>query len=95
MSEAAKRKVMSLNANQYAKLVHQGRAKAIGVPWTEEEAKAIADCGNDRTKRDELITKFRAGESVENKPTDTATGEPTPPAPVEKPKRVSKPRVKK
>jgi len=38
-----KNKFMSLTADQWAKLVNQGRAKAIGVPWSDEEAQARAN----------------------------------------------------
>jgi len=57
---------MSLNPNQYAKLVGQGRAKAINVPWTEEEMAQIVACKNP-AERAALIAELRAGGTVEKK----------------------------
>lgn len=51
---------MSVN---WMKLVAQGRAKAFGVSWTEEEAVALAKC-NEAQKAD-LIEKLRSGLTLE------------------------------
>ena len=62
---------MSIN---WPKLVNQGRAKAIGVSWTEGEAVAISQCAP--AEREALIVRLRGGTTVENK-TLTGTGDTT------------------
>lgn len=46
------------------KLVGQGRAKAYGISWTEEEIKAIT--GVNPAKREFLIKELRAGKKLED-----------------------------
>ena len=48
---------MSLDANNYSKLVTRGRAKSIGVPWTEKEWADIQAVQG--AERETLIAKFR------------------------------------
>ncbi|MCX6724245.1 MAG: hypothetical protein NT155_03700 [Candidatus Staskawiczbacteria bacterium] len=78
---------MSIN---WPKLVNQGRAKAIGVSWTEEEAVAISKCAP--AEREALIAELRGQPSgkVEGQVAQP-TSVPATPAPV----KVKKPRVKK
>lgn len=64
---------MSLNPNQYSKLVAQGRAKAINVPWTEEEMAQITACVNP-VDRENLIAKLR-GQPVATTPTNVSKTE--------------------
>ena len=46
------------------KLVGQGRAKAYGISWTEEEIKAITSVSP--AKREFLIKELRAGKKLED-----------------------------
>ena len=85
---------MSNNNINWPKLVNQGRAKAIGVSWTEEEAVALSKCNP--VEREAMIAKLRGGTTETTQPeakvegTEQATA-PEAPAPV----KVKKPRVKK
>jgi len=56
---------MSLDANNYAKLVTRGRAKAINVPWTEKEWADIQAVQG--AERETLIANLRAGKVEEPK----------------------------
>lgn len=48
----------------WMKLVGQGRAKAYGISWTEEEIKAITSVNP--AKREFLIKELRAGKKLED-----------------------------
>lgn len=79
-----------MDANNYAKLVNQGRAKAISVPWTEEEWSAIQAVKGG--ERETLIANLRAGK-VEPKVEEPKVGTPRVPTtsePVKVEKKVKK-----
>ena len=47
----------------WSKLVNQGRAKAIGVSWTEEEAVALSKCNP--VEREAMVAELRGVETKE------------------------------
>ena len=74
---------MSLDANNYAKLVNQGRAKSIGTPWSDEEWKAIQLVQG--AEREALIAKFRGVVPTVETPKVEEPKEEIPEVPAEEP----------